>query len=105
MSQRGGGAGEPLPVQLHRAGGAPNQCAVTGQYGKSAGLLVGERLQIQIAVSLPSSSALGGYRLRVSQRMLGLVEPDPSAAWQGYPGDASPPFLIEWPGDRNLSPL
>jgi hypothetical protein len=44
MRQRGGGAVEPLTVQLDRAGGTPNECAVTGQYGKRAGLLVGERL-------------------------------------------------------------
>src|SRR5712691_3782556 len=57
MRQRGGGAGEPLTVQLDRASGTLNQCAVTGQYRKGAGLLVGERSQVQVAVSLASSSA------------------------------------------------
>src|SRR5438046_7896897 len=37
--------------------------------------------------------------------MLGLVEPNASSAGQGDPGDASPAFLIEWPGDGDLSPL
>jgi hypothetical protein len=80
MRKGGGGAREPLTVQLDRAGGTSNQSAVTGEYGKGAGLLVGERLQIQIAVSLTSSSALRGPGLCVSQRMLGLVEPNPSSA-------------------------
>jgi hypothetical protein len=44
MRQRGSGAREPLTVQLYRASGTLNQCAVTGQYGKGAGLLVGEWL-------------------------------------------------------------
>ncbi len=83
MRQRGGGAGEPLTVQLDRAGGTPNQCAVAGQYRKGAGLLVGEWLQVQIAVSLTSSPALRRPHLCVSQRMLRLVEPDPSSAGQG----------------------
>ena len=37
--------------------------------------------------------------------MLGLVQPNASSAGQGDPGDASPAFLIEWPGDGDLSPL
>ena len=36
--------GDGLTVQLDRAGGTPNQYAVPGEYGKGAGLLVGERL-------------------------------------------------------------
>ena len=45
-------AQKPLAVQLDRAGGASNQRAVTGEQREGAGLLVGERLQVQIAVSL-----------------------------------------------------
>src|SRR6266516_130203 len=37
--------------------------------------------------------------------MLGLVQSNASSAGQGDPGDASPAFLIEWPGDGDLSPL
>src|SRR2546429_5849367 len=37
--------------------------------------------------------------------MLGLVQPNASSAGQGDPGDASPAFLIEWPGDGDFSPL
>jgi len=74
-------------------------CAVTGQYGKGAGLLVGERLQVQIAVSLTSNSALRGPRLCVGECMLRLVEPDPSSAGQCYPGNPSPTLLIERPGE------
>ncbi len=57
MRQWAGGAREPLTVQLHRARGTLNQCAVTSQYRKGAGLLVGERSQVQVVVSLASSSA------------------------------------------------
>src|SRR6266566_4824679 len=105
MWQRGGRAGEPLAIQLHRASSMPNHGAVTRHDGKGAGLLVGERLYVQIAVSLTSSSALGGSGLRVSERMLGLIQPNASSARQGDPGDASPAFLIKWPGDWDLSPL
>ena len=45
-------AQKPLAVQLDGAGGALNQRAVTGEQGEGAGLLVGERIQVQIAVSL-----------------------------------------------------
>jgi hypothetical protein len=44
MRQWAGGAREPLAVQFHRARGTLNQWAVTGQYRKGAGLLVGEWL-------------------------------------------------------------
>src|SRR5947199_9412186 len=37
--------------------------------------------------------------------MLGLVQPNASSAGQGDPRDATPAFLIEWPGDGDLSPL
>ena len=43
MRQRGARAGEPLAIQLHRAGGTPNHGAVTRHDGKGAGHLVGER--------------------------------------------------------------
>ena len=105
MGEGDGGAGEPLTVQLDRAGGAPNECAVAGQDGKRAGLLVGERLQVQIAVSLTSSSALGSCGLRVSERMLRLVEPNPAPAWQADPRDAAPSLLAKGPGEGNTFPL
>src|SRR5258708_34903092 len=54
MRQRGSGAGEPLTVQLDRAGGTLNQCAVNGQNRKGAGRLVREPLQDQDAVMLTS---------------------------------------------------
>src|SRR5438093_1852867 len=57
----------------------------------------------QIAVSLTSSSAVGGRRLCVSEGMLRLVEPDPSAAGQSNPRDTSPTLLVEWPGDGDFS--
>jgi hypothetical protein len=57
LGERDGGTGEPLTVQLDRAAGATNECAVASQYRKGAGLLVGIRLQVQIAVSLTSSWA------------------------------------------------
>src|SRR2546423_13028134 len=37
--------------------------------------------------------------------MLGLVQANASSAGQGDPGHASPAFLIEGPGDGDLSPL
>jgi hypothetical protein len=42
MRERRGGAGKPLAVELDRAGGAPNECAVASEDGEGAGLLVGE---------------------------------------------------------------
>jgi hypothetical protein len=44
MRQRRSGAGKPLAVQLDRASGVPNECAVAGDDRKRTGLLVGERL-------------------------------------------------------------
>jgi len=39
-----GGADKPLAIQLDRASGAPNECAVAGGDREGSGLLVGERL-------------------------------------------------------------
>jgi hypothetical protein len=46
------GARKPLAVQLDGAAGAFDEWSVAGEYGEGAGLLVGARCQVQIAVSL-----------------------------------------------------